>query len=79
MLILIQCPECQVPAEVTDSFWLPSTDGDVEHVVVDCLDGHHLRMPVDRLSESPQLVVTMPEPASAVGPLPQERRSRVEG
>jgi len=31
MLILIPCPECGVPAEVTDRFSLTGTDGPVEH------------------------------------------------
>jgi hypothetical protein len=38
------CPECGLPAEITDRFSLPSTDGPVEHVAVACLSGHHFRM-----------------------------------
>jgi hypothetical protein len=49
MLALTACPECAAPAEITDRFMLPSTDGPVAHVVVDCAAGHHFRMPSERL------------------------------
>jgi hypothetical protein len=38
-----------VPAEVTERFSLPSTDGPVGHVALSCAAGHHFRMAVDRL------------------------------
>ena len=44
------CPECGLPAEITERFSLGSTDGPVEHVALACVDGHHFRMPADRLS-----------------------------
>jgi hypothetical protein len=44
------CPECGLPAEITDGFSLSSTDGPVEHVALACIDGHHFRMPADMLS-----------------------------
>ena len=46
---LITCPECELPAEVTDWFSLRSTDGPVDHVALSCIDGHHFRMALDRL------------------------------
>ena len=46
-LLVIPCPACTVPAEVTDRFWLPSTDGPVLMLAVRCLNEHHFRMPVD--------------------------------
>lgn len=46
---LIPCPECELPAEVTDCFLLRSTDGPVDHVALGCIDGHHFRMALDRL------------------------------
>ena len=49
MQTVISCPGCGVPAEIADRFSLPSTDGPVEHVVVDCAAGHHYRMAADRL------------------------------
>lgn len=49
VLTLISCPGCGVPAEITERFALPSTEGPVAHVVVDCAAGHHLRMAADRL------------------------------
>lgn len=49
MLTLTSCPQCAVPAEVTDHFFLPSTDGPVAHLVVQCAAGHYFRMAADRL------------------------------
>ena len=46
---LIACPECALPAEIIERFWLASTDGPVLHVCVSCVDGHYFRMPADRL------------------------------
>jgi hypothetical protein len=46
---LVACPECELPAEITECFSLDSTDGPVLHVCVCCLDGHYFRMPPDRL------------------------------
>ena len=67
VLILIACPDCQVPAEVTDRFWLASTDGQVAHVTVQCAAGHHFRMAVDGLPASAQQILTMPECATERG------------
>ncbi len=49
MLILISCPECARPAEVTDRFVLASTDGPVSHLGLRCATGHLFRMPEDSL------------------------------
>jgi hypothetical protein len=43
-LDLVGCPECAAPAEVVDRFDLPSTDGPVEHVKVQCLNRHGFTM-----------------------------------
>jgi hypothetical protein len=48
-LNLTPCPECELPAEVTDWFSLQSTDGPVDHVALGCISGHHFRMALDRL------------------------------
>src|SRR5215475_1512018 len=59
MLSLISCPECDAPAEITERFRLPSTDGPVEHIVVQCVADHYFRMAADRLSSrTPGLVPT---------------------
>jgi hypothetical protein len=50
MQSVIACPECGLPAEITERFWLSSTDGPVEHVALACVDGHYFRMPADRMS-----------------------------
>jgi len=46
---LVSCPECSAPAEITERFRLPSTDGPVDHIVLRCAAGHHFRMPADML------------------------------
>ena len=49
MLAVISCPDCGVPAEVTDRFPLPGTGGPVGHIALSCVAGHHFRMAADRL------------------------------
>jgi hypothetical protein len=56
MRILVSCPDCGVPAEITERFCLPSTDGPVDHIGLHCAAGHHFRMAADRLAAlQPQL------------------------
>ncbi len=52
--MLTLCPECEAPAEITERFSLPSTDGPVDHVVLYCAAGHHFRMPSELLAAAPQ-------------------------
>ena len=49
MMSLVSCPDCGAPAEITERFGLPSTDGPVDHIVLRCAAGHHFRMAADRL------------------------------
>ena len=49
MQTLVSCPDCGVPAEITERFSLPSTDGPVDHIVLRCAVGHHFRMAADWL------------------------------
>jgi hypothetical protein len=65
MQTLVSCPDCGVPAEITERFDLPSTDGPVDHIVVHCAAGHHFRMAADRL---PAL---RPEPQAIHRPAPE--------
>ena len=58
MLTLISCPDCDVPAEITERFSLPSTDGAVDHIVLRCAAGHHFRMAADRLPYHQQQELT---------------------
>ncbi len=46
---LTPCPQCGLPAEIRENFYLNSTDGPVEHVALSCIDDHHFRMATDRL------------------------------
>jgi hypothetical protein len=36
----IPCPQCGAPAQVTERFWLDSTDGPIEHLKMGCLSKH---------------------------------------
>jgi hypothetical protein len=60
LLTLIFCPECDVPAEVTDRFSLPSTEGPVDHVALACAAGHYFRMPSDMLPAQAQEQLRVP-------------------
>jgi hypothetical protein len=60
VLTLILCPECDVPAEVTDRFSLPGTEGPVDHVALACAAGHHFRMPSDMLTAQAQEQLRVP-------------------
>jgi hypothetical protein len=62
MISLLPCPECGVLAEVTDRFSLPGTTGPVEHLALQCMAGHHLRMPADLLP----VPVQRPSPGPAL-------------
>jgi hypothetical protein len=63
---LTACPECGLPAEITDRFSLSSTDGPVEHVSLACVDGHYFRVPADGLpSGAESLADAQPVPPAA--------------
>jgi hypothetical protein len=66
MLTVISCPECGVPAEITDRFPLASTDGPVAHVATSCAAGHHFRMPAGMLARHPR---TIARPITRVTPV----------
>jgi len=82
VLGLLPCPDCGLPAEITDSFTLQSTDGPVDHVALGCVDGHHFRMAVDRLPgdrqqlraglarNGPDVARRPPAPGAGFGRLP---------
>ncbi len=67
MLILISCPECTRPAEVTDRFVLASTDGPICHVGLRCAAGHLFRMPEDSLRQGAQAALRQQEAGAARG------------
>lgn len=46
---VVACPECGAPAEVVDRFDLPSTDGPVEHVKVQCVTRRWFTVPTHSL------------------------------
>jgi hypothetical protein len=68
VLTLIFCPECNVPAEVTERFSLPSTEGPVDHVALACAAGHHFRMASDLLPAEAQEQLRVPAQVTAGRP-----------
>ena len=42
---LTSCPQCALPAEITERFVLLSTAGPVAHVTAYCIDRHRFTMP----------------------------------
>jgi hypothetical protein len=46
---LTPCPQCGLPAEIRERFWLQSTDGPIDHAALSCIEGHHFRMAADGL------------------------------
>jgi hypothetical protein len=42
MPLSIPCPECGAPAQITERFWLDSTDGPIEHLKTGCVHNHWL-------------------------------------
>ena len=49
-LELVGCPACAAPAEVVERFVLDSTDGPIEHAIVQCTDRHRFTVLVERLA-----------------------------
>ena len=53
--LLIDCPSCGLPAEITDRFTLNGAPAPVEHVKLVCIQRHWYTLPLD------QLMVRSPE------------------
>ena len=66
MLTLVSCPDCGVPAEVTERLSLAGTDGPVHHVALRCAADHYFRMPADGLSAQAQAQLAAAETRSEV-------------
>jgi hypothetical protein len=45
----IPCPQCGAPAQITERFWLDSTDGPVEHLKTGCVSKHWLTLRAETL------------------------------
>ena len=54
----IPCPQCGAPAQITERFWLDSTDGPVEHVKTGCERGHWFTPTVESLHLRPATTTT---------------------
>ena len=62
----IACLQCGAPAQITERFWLASTDGSVEHLVTGCVNHHWLTPRAETLTgvqPDPAAAVTQPAPA----------------
>jgi hypothetical protein len=53
----ILCPQCAAPAQITERFWLDSTDGPVEHLKTNCVNNHWF---------TPRVEMVQPEWAAAL-------------
>ncbi len=47
--LLLDCPTCGLPAEITDRFVLDGVPTPVEHVKLVCVKRHWYTLPVDQL------------------------------
>jgi hypothetical protein len=56
----IPCPQCGAPAQISERFWLDSTDGPVEHVKTGCERGHWFTPTVESLHLQPATTVASP-------------------
>jgi hypothetical protein len=60
----IACPQCGAPAQITERFWLDSTDGPVEHLVTGCSNQHWLTPRAETLTGAqPHLTSAATQPA----------------
>jgi hypothetical protein len=58
----IPCPQCGAPAQITERFWLDSTDGPVKHLKTGCVN-HHWLTPLAETAPSAKPELT---PAAAM-------------
>jgi hypothetical protein len=48
----IPCPQCGVPARISERFRLHSTDGPVEHLRTGCVNNHWLTLSAETLADA---------------------------
>lgn len=63
LLQFTRCPQCGTVAEISCRIVLPSTDGPIEHLRMQCLDRHWFLMPAAALAgaaEAPAAPVRRP-------------------
>jgi hypothetical protein len=60
----IPCPECGAPAQITERFWLDSTDGPIEHLKTGCVNNHWLTPRVETIDR--QLLAAMHDDLAAL-------------
>ncbi|HEX8133123.1 MAG TPA: hypothetical protein VF880_06810 [Actinomycetes bacterium] len=60
----IPCPECGAPAQITERFWLDSTDGPIEHLKTGCVNNHWLTPRVETVDR--QLLAAIQDDLAAL-------------
>jgi hypothetical protein len=60
MLEILPCPQGGTPAELTQRFWLDSTDGPIQHLQTICLSKHWLTPRAETVHQ--QWPATRPQP-----------------
>jgi hypothetical protein len=60
----IPCPECGAPAQITERFWLDSTDGPIEHLKTGCVNHHWLTPRVETVDR--QLLAAVSDDLAAL-------------
>jgi hypothetical protein len=69
MLEIIACPQCSAPAEITQRFWLDSTDGPIQHLQTICLSKHWLTPRAETVHQQWPATRAQPrDPAELLGP-----------
>ena len=69
MLEIITCPRCGTPAEITERFWLDSTDRTTEHLQTIWVSKHWLTSRADTVDQQwPPIRSPLGSPAELAGP-----------
>jgi hypothetical protein len=69
MLEIIACPQCGVPAEIAERFWLDSTDGTIQHLQTICVSKHWLTPRADMVDQQwPPIRSPLGSAAELAGP-----------
>ena len=82
MLDIIACPQCGAPAEITQRFWLDSTDGPIEHLKTICVSKHWLTPRAETVHQRWPATGTRAGaaertgPGAAAGPRPARQQPR---
>jgi hypothetical protein len=69
MLEIITFPRCGTPAEITERFWLDSTDRTIQHLQTICVSKHWLTPRAETVDQHwPPIRSRLGSPAELAGP-----------